>query len=142
MVRWQGRARSALLLAVEHRSRGRRMRRFDTSEYRRRFNWLLALGSMLSAAASFGLVYVHTLFSLLVVPLAYLLAFVACDVVSQLALGQPFKPPSRFDTPRESRDVRGSDWIFQLVAIAITIGALLAMGNFSDSVRGEDVWKW
>ena len=118
------------------------MRRFDTTEYSRRFNWRLALGSTLSAASAFGLVYVHTLFSLLVVPLAYLLAFVACDVVSQLGFGQPFNPPSRFHTPRESRAVRGSDWIFQLTAIVIAIGALLAMGNFADSIRNEDVWKW
>ena len=118
------------------------MRRFDTTEYSRRFNWCLALGSMLSAASAFVLVYVHTLFSLLVVPSAYVLAFVACDVVSQLGLGWPFNPPSKFDTPRESRDVRGSDWTFQLIAIAITIGALFAMGNYADSIRSEDVWKW
>jgi hypothetical protein len=118
------------------------MRRFDTTEYGRRFNRCLALGSMLSAASAFGLIYVHTLFSLLVMPLAYLLAYAACDVISQLGLGRPFNPPSKFDTPRESRDVRASDWMFQLIAIAITIGALFAMGNFADSVRGEDVWRW
>ncbi len=118
------------------------MRRFDTTEYNLQFNRRLALGSMLSAACAFGLVYVHTLFSLLVVPAAYLLAFVVCDVISQLGLGRPFNPPSKFDTPSESRAVRGSDWIFQVIAIVITIGALFEMGNFADSIRGEDVWKW
>ncbi len=121
---------------------GRRMRRFDTTEYSRRLNWQIALGSMMLAASAFALVYVHTLFSLLVVPLAYLVAVVACDVVSQFGLGRPFRPPSKFDTPSESRDVSGIDWIFQVVAIVITIGVLFAMGNFADSIRSEDVWKW
>ncbi|MBW2293398.1 MAG: hypothetical protein JRG94_13960 [Deltaproteobacteria bacterium] len=98
--------------------------------------------SMLSAASAFGLVYVHTLFSLLVMPLAYLLAYAACDVISQLGLGRQFNPPSKFHTLRESRNVDRSDFVFQLIAIVISIGLLFAMGNFADSVRGEDVWKW
>ena len=118
------------------------MHRFDTTEYNRRFNWQLALGSIMSAASAFALVYVHTLFSLLVVPLAYLIACVACDIVSQLGLGRPFHPPSKFDTPTESRDVTVSDWIFQMIAILITLGVLFAMGNLADSIRCEDVWKW
>ena len=121
---------------------GRRMRRFDTTEYSRRFNRHLALGSIMLAASAFALVYVHTLFSILVVPLRYLVASVACDVVSQIFLGRPFYPPSKFDTPSESRDVSGSDWAFQMVAIVITIGMLFVMGNFADSIRNEDVWKW
>ena len=118
------------------------MRRFDTTEYRRSSNWYIAFGSVLSAASAFGLVYVHTLFSLLVVPFAYSLASVVCDVISQLGMGRPFKPPSKFDTPVEARDVRMSDWIFQGIAIVITIGALFGMGNLADNIRGEDVWKW
>ena len=118
------------------------MPQLDTTEYHRPLNRRIAIGSMLSAGSAFGLVYIHTFFSVLVLPLAYVLAFVACDLASQLGLGRPFNPPSKFDTPREGQDVRGSDWIFQLIAIVITIGVLFAMGNFADSIRCEDVWKW
>jgi hypothetical protein len=116
--------------------------RFDATWYRQRSVGGFAFGSLLSAAFAFFLVYVHTLFACLVIPLAYSAGFVACDVVSQIGFGRPFHPPSKFGTPEEDRVVGWSDWIFHAITILVTILALFAMGNFADSVRGENVWKW
>ena len=121
---------------------GSEVSRFDTTWYKQRSIGRFALGSLLSAASAFLLVYVHTLFACLVMPLAYLAGFVACDVVSQIGFGRPFNPPSKFGTSEEDRVVRWSDWILHGITILLTILALFAMGNFADGVRGEDVWKW
>ena len=115
------------------------MHRFDTTEYNRRFNWQLALGSIMLAASAFALVYVHTLFSLLVVPLAYLIACVACDIVSQLGLGRPFHPPSKFDTPTvtEFREVK--DIINRIFDTPKYKDLTLAEGEEADRILDEDV---
>lgn len=118
------------------------MSRFDATWYRKRSIGRFVLGSLFSAASAFFLVYVHTLFACLVIPLAYLAGFATCDVVSQIGFGRPFNPPSKFGTPEEDRVVRWSDWILHAITILSTILALFAMGNFADSVRGENVWKW
>ena len=118
------------------------MSRFDATWYKKRSIGWFALGSLFSAFSAFFLVYVHTLFACLVIPIAYVIGFVVCDVVSQIGFGRPFNPPSKFSSPDENRVVSWSDWGLHAIAILITIFALFAMGNFADSVRGENVWKW
>ena len=118
------------------------MSRFDPTWYEHRSVGWLALGALLAAASAFPLVRVHTLFSCLVIPLAYLVGFAACDAISQIGFGRPFHPPRKHGPPEEDRLVGWTDWVLHAIAISITILALFAMGSYSDGVRGEDVWKW
>jgi hypothetical protein len=116
--------------------------RFEATWYQNRsFRWF-AQGALFAAIGAFPLVYLHSLFSCLVIPLGYLVGFVASDVTSQLIFGRPFHPPTKHGAPEADRASRWSDWLLHAVAILGMLLALFAMGNFADYVRGEDVWKW
>ena len=118
------------------------MSRFDTTWYGNQSFRYFALGALVSATVAFPLVYLHTLFSCLVIPLGYLVGFVVSDIVSQVAFDRPFHPPTKHSASNEERVIRWSDWLLHAFAILCMLLTLFAMGHFADFARGEDVWKW
>ncbi len=118
------------------------MSRFDATWYQTQSFRYFALGALVSAASALPLVYLHTLFSCLVIPLGYLTGFIVGDVVSQVGFDRPFYPPTRHREPREERVIHWSDWLLHAFAILSMLLTLFAMGQFADYARGEDVWKW
>lgn len=83
---------------------------------------------------------IHTMGALFGLPLSATASFYFMDILCLRFLGRHFNPPCRYG-PSPYGKPTWVDYILSIAASAIMIGLLFLFGEYTDWIRGENIWQ-